>query len=321
MRRVYSSWHDETEGRGIWMISVITPTYNRAYILFQAYDSLCAQTSKAFEWIVVDDGSTDQTEQMVKAWEKEQKEFSVHYYKKPNGGKHRAVNFGVQQAKYGYILILDSDDYLTNDAIECIHQWTLQIQGKEDFAGVAGLRGWKNSDAAIGGDLGDKEYIDAANHERAKYGLSGDKAEVYRTELLRKYPFPEFEGEGFISEASVWNKISLDGYRIRWFNKVVYKCEYLEDGLTNMVHTGEKLMMNNFQGYTYYIQLLMQSCSFPVKHFKIGQYADIARRKGKSLADVMETLQIARWELWLGQLIFQANKVKRMLRNGRKKLG
>lgn len=97
-------------------MTILTPTYNRAYILKNALDSLCRQTDPDFEWIIVDDGSTDNTEQLVRAWLAEPLPFPLHYIKQENGGKHRALNRGVLSAVYDYVLILDSDDYLTDDA-------------------------------------------------------------------------------------------------------------------------------------------------------------------------------------------------------------
>ena len=124
------------------MITIMTPTYNRAYILKNAYESLKKQSSFDFEWIIVDDGSTDETEEIVRAWMVEEKNFSIIYEKQKNGGKHRAVNKGVSLAKYDYFFILDSDDELTEDAVATIHKWTSEIAGLKGFAGVAGLKGF-----------------------------------------------------------------------------------------------------------------------------------------------------------------------------------
>ena len=189
------------------MISILTPTYNRAHTLPRLYKSLKQQTMKDFEWIIVDDGSTDNTKYIVEKWIKEINLFNIIYIKQKNGGKHRALNKGIPHAKYDYIYIVDSDDYLTDDAVEKIHLWISTIDNKSKFAGVSGLKG-KITDKGmiiIGQFPSKLEFIDATNLERKSKKLLGDKAEVYRKDILLKYPFPEFEGEKFLTEAVVCN--------------------------------------------------------------------------------------------------------------------
>lgn len=213
------------------MITVFTPVYNRAYILNQLYQSLLRQTNYDFEWLIIDDGSTDNIAELVSRWIACTREFEIRFYRQPNGGKHRAINRGVQLAKGEAFLIVDSDDYLTEDAIDIVYEYWTQIKDNTRFAGVSGLRMHQNRQV-IGGRPQFEEYVDATNLERAAYGLEGDKAEVYKTDILKSFPFPEFEGERFVTEAVVWNKIAYQGYRIRWFNRSIIICEYLEDGLT-----------------------------------------------------------------------------------------
>ena len=273
------------------MITIITPTYNRAYIIEKAYESLCQQTDWRFEWIVVDDGSTDETETLVKQWIGRTNRFSIRYVKQKNGGKHRAVNKGVALAAYEYILILDSDDYLTCDACEKIHRWIGTIEGLSGFAGVAGLKGWSNREGIIG-LKNKKEFIDATNLERTRYKLTGDKAEVYKTELMRQYPFPEFEGENFIRESVVWDKIAQEGYKIRWFNEVIYKGEYLEDGLTKNVDY--KVHVRNFNGYIYATKLYLETHILPYRILRIGHCYAVVREKNLSIEDMCSLLGIGK---------------------------
>ena len=212
------------------MISVFTPTYNRGYIIDKLYHSLLEQTDKDFEWIVIDDGSKDETEEYFKTIMKNDNPFPIYYQKVSNGGKHRAINKGVSLAKGEMFFIVDSDDYLLPFAIERIKQWLETLDESKKWAGISGLRGHAQNQV-IGGS-NSENYIDAKNIERAKYNLLGDKAEIYFTSVLRQYPFPEIEGENFITEEVVWNKIAVDDYYIRWFNEIIYICNYLEDGLT-----------------------------------------------------------------------------------------
>lgn len=227
-------------------ITVFTPTYNRAYIIRNVYDSLCRQTYKDFEWLVIDDGSTDDTEAIIKGFISE-KTIDIGYIKKSNGGKHTAWNMAIDCANGQMLMSVDSDDYLTDTALERVVYWENTIAGREGYAGVSGLRVF-----SAGNVIGDawkhrQDYVDAANTERKKFKLQGDKAEAYYTDILRKfYPFPVFEGENFVPEGVLWNRIASGGYKIRWFNEGIYVTEYLKDGLTKNAYERD---LNNFNGY------------------------------------------------------------------------
>ncbi len=231
------------------MVTVFTPIYNRAYIMEELYNSLLRQTSYNLEWLIVDDGSTDNIAELVNQWQCNSNPFPIHFIQQENGGKHRAVNRGVREAKGEAFFIVDSDDYLVDNAIQLIENWWKDVAGDDSFAGVSGLKAEKDM-CTIGGEVAFDGYVDATNLERAQYGLKGDKAEVYKTEILKKYPFPEFDGENFITEAVVWDKIAYEGYKIRWYNQIIYICEYREDGLT---HSGAELFYRNPKGWGLYI--------------------------------------------------------------------
>ena len=278
----------------------MTPTYNRAYILDKAYASLKKQTSFDFEWIIVDDGSSDNTEELVDGWIKSEGNFTIVYEKQPNGGKHRAVNRGVSLAKYDYFLILDSDDTLAENAVELVHKWIADIEGLPAFAGVSGMK--ETSRGVVGATL-KKQYIDATNLERKKHGLMGDKAEVYKTDVLRQYPFPEFEGENFIRESAVWDLIAKDGLKIRWCNEVIYFCEYIEDGLTK--NTNEETYAKNFQGFTYCTKLFLQTHSFAWRLNKCGQFYRVAKLRGISKRETCTILGINSFVLNCGIAYFE----------------
>lgn len=121
-------------------ITVFTPTYNRGKLLYRVYESLQKQTYKDFEWVIVDDGSTDETERIVTELKNEAK-FSIIYKKKKNEGKHIAINEGCRLARGEWFFIVDSDDYLTDDALDTVNYYSNEIRDKSDFAGVVGLRG------------------------------------------------------------------------------------------------------------------------------------------------------------------------------------
>ena len=211
------------------MITVFTPTYNRAYIIGNLYTSLCKQTCEDFEWLVVDDGSTDRTEALIQTYITEGK-ITVRYFKQKNQGKHVAINKGVCEAKGELFFIVDSDDYLSTDAIEKVLFYYRQVEHDYLFAGISGIR-TTFTGKRIGGKI-KNGILDCSSLDlRLRYHVEGDMAEVYRTSILKKYPFPVFEGESFCPEALIWNRISLN-YKLRFVDEEIYFCEYRPDGLT-----------------------------------------------------------------------------------------
>lgn len=240
-------------------ITVFTPTYNRAYTLPALYESLQQQTDTDFEWLVVDDGSTDDTESLFRQWVTEENNFTIKYMKTTNGGKQRAVNVGVENASGCYFWIVDSDDILVPDSVKISSKWLRTIDDKDDFAGVSGTIATK--DGQLMGETFDREYVDATSLERDKYNIKGDKSEIFRTALLKKFPFPSFDGEKFVPEALVWNRIASAGYKLRWFNETVYVAEYLPDGYSRNV---DKNLISNWKGYSLYVKEVVLS-SMPLK--------------------------------------------------------
>ena len=270
-------------------VTVFTPTYNRGYIIENLYKSLKKQTIFDFEWLVIDDGSNDETEDLFKKWTKDNNDFSIRYIKKENGGKHRAINRGVELAEGELFFIVDSDDYIVENAIELIIKWNNSIKNSEEkFAGIAGLKGYTND--TIVGSTFDGVYLDATSIERKKYNILGDKAEVFYTDILKKFKFPEIENEKFISENIVWDKIAFNGYKIRWFNEIIYICNYLNDGLTK---SGQKLFLDNPKGYALIINKNIEyyNKSFKEKIYSYFNYY-IQLRDKLTIREISENLQI-----------------------------
>ena len=234
-------------------ITVFTPAYNRAHLLPRLFQTLKQQTNSSFEWMIVDDESSDDTETVVRQFTSEKTSFPIRYYKQKHGGKHRATNLAVKHAKGAYLFIVDSDDWLPDNAIELLENWLLEIQGIPALCGVAGQKALADG-KPVGNSFLGKEYVDASSLERKKLHIEGDKAEVFDIEVLRNHPFPEFDGEFFITEAVCWNAIAADGYRLRWYQEPIYFCEYLEDGLTKTGANDLSGHIANFQGYSYYIR-------------------------------------------------------------------
>lgn len=212
------------------MITVFTPTYNRGYVIRRLFDSLCRQSSNDFEWVIIDDGSTDNTRSIVQEFIPSAK-FPIRYYKTRNGGKHRAVNLGVQMASGELFFIVDSDDYITPDAIEKLSIHYQEIEHDDSIAGVCGLRMYPYG--KINGLVRKFEILDTTTSGISKY-INGDMAEAIKISVLKEFPFPEIDGENFISEGIIWNRIS-NKYKIRYFFTPIYICEYLSDGLTKSI--------------------------------------------------------------------------------------
>lgn len=215
-------------------ITLFTPTYNRAYILDRLYQSVQRQTFRDFEWLIVDDGSTDNTEELVDGWIREGNDFPLRYYKQPNGGKCRAINRGLDLARGELFFIMDSDDYLTDNALERVVYWESTIADKPMYMGVVGNRGTSETyspNKPLGAPYRDcnvfvryPEYTDDV--------VDGEHAGVWYTELHRKYKYPEFEGENFLTPCVSWNRMANDGYQVRIFDEIIWVCKYLPDGLT-----------------------------------------------------------------------------------------
>ena len=216
------------------LITVFTPSYNRAHLLPRVYESLCLQTFRDFEWVIVDDGSSDNTKSLSQSLPyREETFFPIRYFYQENGGKHRAINRGVKEALGELFLILDSDDTLPPRSLELINHYYQQIKDDLSFGGVCGYMA--HHDGTIIGYGCEQPIIDANSIElRYKYCVQGDMLEVFRTVVLREIPFPDIEGGKFVPEALVWNRIAQK-YKLRVFHEVVYRRDYLEGGLTDKI--------------------------------------------------------------------------------------
>ena len=210
-------------------VTIITPTYNRAKELKRLYESLLVQTDKDFCWLIVDDGSTDDTESVVQQWIHEDK-IPLEYIKKPNGGKHTALNIGIPKIESPWTFIVDSDDYLTENAIEMINQ-KVNSDDSDIICGLAFLRQSSNGNLLTNKVVPQDGMIDDFCHCRYGLDIQGDMAEVWKTNCLKEFPFPEFPNEKFCSEDVVWISMAQK-YKMRFYNEVIYMCDYLDGGLT-----------------------------------------------------------------------------------------
>ena len=212
-------------------ITIFTPTYNRAHLLSRLYQSLRNQTCNDFEWLIVDDGSSDNTVEVVESFEKDHK-IIIRYFSKQNGGKHTAINWGVKVAKGELFWILDSDDSLPANAVELLLNYFSQIKN-EEVGGICGYMAHHTGEV-IGKPIVGQPQLVSSIEMRYKLGITGDMMEVFKTSVLRETPFPEIPGERFCSEALIWNRIAQK-YKLLLIPDVIYYRDYLDGGLTDNI--------------------------------------------------------------------------------------
>ena len=213
------------------MITLFTPTYNRAHLLSRLYNSILMQDVIDVEWLIVDDGSIDDTEALIENFQKESI-INIRYYKKSNGGKHTAINFGLQNAKGELFFIIDSDDVLAENALKNIKIHYQSIKNNNNICGIVGLSQYIDKQEIVGDFfLRDGWEVSFADIY-LKYHLKGDKSVAFKTEVLRKYPFPEKQRIRFVFEAVVWHEMSKK-YNVLALNKIVQFVEYQKSGVSD----------------------------------------------------------------------------------------
>jgi glycosyltransferase involved in cell wall biosynthesis len=215
--------------------TVFTPTYNRAHTLTRVYSSLQTQTFRDFEWLVVDDGSTDGTAELIAAWRAEA-DFPVRYFAQTNSGKHVAFNRGVREARGTLFLPFDSDDACIPQALSRLdfHWNSIPPAQRAGFSAVSALCADQN-----GRLVGTRFPFDPTDSDpleiRYRYRVRGDKWGFHRTEVLKEHPFPEPAGQTFVTESVLWGEIA-QRYQTRYVNEVLYTY-YLEDTPDSLTRT------------------------------------------------------------------------------------
>lgn len=214
-------------------LTIFTPTYNRAYCLGNAYNSLLKQSTKKFIWLIVDDGSQDSTRELVGSWISDNK-ITIDYYYQQNAGKMKTHNRAAQLCKTELFLCLDSDDQLTDTAVEeIISVWEEHRDDQEDLLGIIAPKKIVNEDGSVICDPQIPKGIKyTSGRELYQRGYRGETAMIFRTDVLRKYPFPVQEGEKFISEISAYDAMD-EHYVMITYNHPLMICEYREDGYSN----------------------------------------------------------------------------------------
>ncbi len=232
-------------------LTIITPTYNRKKLLKKCFASLLHQTCYDFEWIVIDDGSSDGTRDEFPELLKADLPFPVYYMWKENGGKHTALNASYSYVHGKYILLLDSDDILLNNAVATVLNGWKEYEGNPDIGMVIFLKQLADGTIVAKAEK-EKVAVDVLNNHRI-CNIANDCCEVIRADLFLKYPFPVFKGEKFLAETALWYRAGLEAKCI-YINEPIYICEYLDEGLTK---AGKKLRIKNCHGgmFTSYLRM------------------------------------------------------------------
>ncbi len=239
-------------------ITIFTPTYNRKHLLPNLFESLKKQTNKDFVWLVIDDGSSDGTSELFEEWKKQAVGFQIDYVQKKNGGKHTAIEKANEVCSTDYIVCVDSDDYLTENAVEQMYKEIDIIDKMDDVCGVVTRRAKPN---------GEPFSINWVPNEMSlyfyelskKYGYSTDTSLLFKTNIVNKFHFPIFKGERFVTESVYYNQFLYD-YKMYASNNLYYLAEYMPDGYTAQ---GLNLFFKNPEGYLY---ALKQNAYFCIKY-------------------------------------------------------
>ena len=214
-------------------ITVFTPAYNRAHTIGRTYESLLAQTNKDFIWMIIDDGSTDNTKELIDEWKKRDNGFLIEYYYKENGGMHTAHNLAYEKITTELNVCIDSDDAMPKDAIQIILD-TWDKNTREDVAGIIALDS-DFSGKVIGSNMPEGVDYATTSNLYAKYKATGDKKFIYRTDIIKSVPpYPEFKGEKLVPLGVKYQLISLK-YTMILLDRIVCLVDYQENGSSNTI--------------------------------------------------------------------------------------
>ncbi len=214
------------------MLTILTPMYNRRPTLPRLYESLCAQTRLDFEWLVIDDGSTDDTAAWLQSCQARTSAFAVRSLSQANGGKHVALNTGVRAARGDWIFIVDSDDCLTPDAVECLMGAVAQASQAPRLVPGVCFRRADPQGRLMGLPCEDVPSPFVGTPSQVGRMVRGDLAYAFRRDVMADLPFPVIPGERFVPELYIWNQIGDRGAVWFYLRQAIYVCEYLDDGYT-----------------------------------------------------------------------------------------
>lgn len=209
-------------------LTIFTPAYNRAHTLGRTYESLKNQNCKDFIWLIVDDGSKDNTAELVKDWQTQDNGFEIRYIYKDNGGMHTAHNTAYAHIDTALNTCIDSDDALADGAVEAILTKWAEVKDR-GYAGIIALDADMATHQVIGAGFPEGLQETTLTGYYAAGG-SGDKKLIYRTDVIKQYPpYPVFEGERYVALAYLYRQIDQQ-YKLAVLPKVVCDVEYQSDG-------------------------------------------------------------------------------------------
>ena len=289
--------------------TIFTPTFNRKELLEKLYKSLQKQTYKDFEWLIVDDGSADGTKEKAEEFLSEKK-LDIKYYFKENGGKQRAYNFATDKANGELFICLDSDDEYVENGLETILKYWKKYEKNSNIAGMGYLSTYPNREV-IGSSFPEKEVVSTQFDIYNKYGVKGDKGLMFRTEIIKKYKFPVFDDEKFITEAVVYNRI-CEKYKMAYVNEKIEIKEYQEDGLTAKYNN---LLLRNPKGQAlYHNEINSQKLSFKQKVLNNAVYYKFCRAAGYKFGKIFKENKnklFLIFALGIGEYMWQKEKNKK----------
>ena len=289
--------------------TIFTPTFNRKELLEKLYKSLQKQTFKDFEWLIVDDGSADGTKEKVEEFLSEKK-LDIKYYFKENGGKQRAYNFATDKANGELFICLDSDDEYVENGLETILKYWKKYEKNSNIAGMGYLSTYPNGEV-IGSSFPEKEMVSTQFDIYNKYSVKGDKGLMFRTEIIKKYKFPVFDDEKFITEAVVYNRI-CEKYKMVYVNEKIEIKEYQEDGLTAKYNN---LLLRNPKGQAlYHNEINSQNLSFKQKVLNNAVYYKFCRAAGYKFGKIFKENKnklFLIFALGIGEYMWQKEKNKK----------
>ena len=280
------------------VFTVFTATYNRAHLLHRVYDSLMAQTFRDFEWIVVDDGSTDATRALIEAW-RDKSDFPIHYYRQEKRGKHVAYNHAVQYARGKFFLTLDSDDSCVPHALESLKRYWDAIPDREKpkFSAVTVL--CMDEYGRIVGDHFPRYITDSDSLElQYRLKVGGEKWGFQRTDVMRGYPFPVPDQKlSHVPESIVWNRIARK-YKARFVNDPLRIYHTESDSITSTVDIGRNAysyMLGNRMQLNENIDYFRHA---PASFLRLAtNYVRFSLHLRKNLVDILASLKNRRTKL------------------------
>lgn len=269
-------------------ITVMTPTYNRAHSLPRVYESLLAQTFQQFEWVIIDDGSSDNTKELVQSWIEEGK-LNIRYAWQTNQHKKAAFNHGVRLAKGELLVALDSDDTLLPDALE--HMWMtwLSLEQRSQFIAITGLCAYP--DGKIVGDAYPQDRMVLSSIDMYfKYKVRGEKFGCLNTQVLKQFPFPE-NIPGFVPESLVWRSIARAGYKTLFINHV-YRTYF--DSADSLSHEGKNMGDKHALGLLWLAKDMVNDClpwfkyqpmEFIKAAIRYNRFTRVLKKQGQSIPE------------------------------------